>query len=96
MSDEFTRKIFSRQAIRDGNRIVFTANRLQYASLSTKIKLIQTLMPYGTITVDEAREVVDMPPIGGEQGSKILQSLNNISSDIADQYQVGGKNGEEN
>lgn len=95
MSDEFTRKIFSRQAIRDGNKIIFTANRLQYASLSTKIKLIQTLMPYGTITVDEAREVVDMPPIGGEQGSKILQSLNNISSDIADQYQVGGKDGKE-
>lgn len=96
MSDEFTRKIFSRQAIRDGNKIIFTANRLQYASLSTKIKLIQNLMPFGTITVDEAREVVDMPPIGGEQGSRILQSLNNISSDIADQYQVGGKDGKEN
>lgn len=89
MSDEFTRKIFSTQAIKDGNRIVFTANRLQYASLSTKIKLLQALMPFGTITVDEAREVVDMAPIGGEQGSKILQSLNNIDSDIANDYQGG-------
>ena len=96
MSDEFTRKIFSKQAIRAGNRIVFTANRLQYASLNTKIKLIQTLMPFGTITVDEAREVVDLSPIGGEQGSRILQSLNNISSDIADQYQIGGNDGKEN
>lgn len=89
MSDEFTRKIFSTQAIKDGNRIVFTANRLQYASLSTKIKLLQALMPFGTITVDEAREVVDMAPIGGEQGSKILQSLNNIDSNIANNYQGG-------
>ena len=95
MSDEFTRKIFSEQAIKEGNRIVFTANRLQYASLTTKINLIKTLMPYGTITVDEAREVVDLAPIGGEQGSKILQSLNNISSDIADDYQMGGNNGKE-
>lgn len=90
MSDEFTKKIFSDQAIKDGNRIVFTANRLQYASLNTKIKLLEALMPYGTITVDEAREIVDMAPVGGEQGSKILQSLNNINSNIADDYQ-GGK-----
>lgn len=89
MGDEFTKKIFSTAAIKEGNRIVFSANRLQYASLSTKIKLIQTLMPYGTITVDEAREVVDMAPIGGEQGAKILQSLNNIDTNIANNYQGG-------
>ncbi len=89
MGDEFTRKIFSVEAIKNGNRIVFTANRLQYASLNTKIKLIQTLMPYGTITVDEAREVVDLAPIGGEQGAKILQSLNNIDTTIANNYQGG-------
>lgn len=89
MSDEFTRKIFSTEAIRNGNRIVFTANRLQYASLNTKIKLLQALMPYGTLTVDEAREIVDMAPIGGDQGAKILQSLNNIDSDIANNYQGG-------
>lgn len=91
MSDEFTRKIFSTQAIKEGNRIVFTANRLQYASLATKIKLLEALMPYGTITVDEAREVVDMAPIGGAQGQKILQSLNNIDTKIANDYQ-GGQN----
>ena len=89
MGDEFTRKIFSTQAIKEGNRIVFSANRLQYASLNTKIKLIQTLMPWGTITIDEAREVIDMAPIGGEQGAKILQSLNNINTNIADNYQGG-------
>lgn len=89
MSDEFTTKIFTTQAIKDGNRIVFTANRLQYASLSTKIKLLEALMPFGTITVDEAREVVDMAPIGGEQGAKILQSLNNIDTSIANNYQGG-------
>lgn len=89
MSDEFTRKIFTRDAIKRGNRIIFSSNRLQYASLNTKIKLIETMMPYGTITVDEAREVVDMAPIGGEQGSKILQSLNNIDTNIANNYQGG-------
>lgn len=91
MSDAFTRKIFTKEAIKNGNKIIFSSNRLQYASLNTKIKLLDALMPYGTITVDEAREVVDMAPIGGEQGKKILQSLNNIDSDIANDYQGGEK-----
>ena len=93
LGDEFTRKIFSKQAIRNGNRIVFTANRLQYASLSTKIKLIHELAPYGMLRVDEGREIIDLAPIGGDMGNRILQSLNNINSELADEYQGGNNEG---
>ena len=37
-----------------------------------------------------------MAPLGGEEGKKILQSLNNIDSSIANDYQGGGSNGESN
>ena len=37
-----------------------------------------------------------MTPLGGEEGSKIIQSLNNIDSSIANSYQGGGRNGESN
>ena len=37
-----------------------------------------------------------MTPLGGEEGNKILQSLNNIDSSIANKYQGGEENGEEN
>ena len=43
------------------------------------------------LRVDEGREILDLPPIGGEEGNRILQSLNNIDSSIANQYQVGGE-----
>lgn len=91
MSYAFTNKIFKKQSIKDGHKIVFTANRLQYASLKTKTDLLKVVAPWAMIRVDEGREVLDLPPIGGEEGNRILQSLNNIDSSIANQYQVGGE-----
>lgn len=91
MSDAFTIKIFNKQSVRKGHRIVFTTNRLQYASLGTKTKLLETVAPWAMIRVDEGREILDLAPLGGEEGNRILQSLNNIDSKIANQYQVGGE-----
>lgn len=62
MSYEFTNKIFSDEAIREGHKIVFTANRLQYADLPDKIKLFAQVLPYGLLTKDEALEILDLPP----------------------------------
>lgn len=89
LGEAFTYAIFKEQAIKEGNRIVFTTYRLQYASIEQKVKLLQTILPYGLVTKDTALELLDMPKMGGEEGQKILQSLNNINSQIADQYQGG-------
>lgn len=89
LGEAFTDAIFSQQAIRDGHRIIFTTHRLQYASIDQKVKLLQTILPYGLVTKDTALELLDMHPIGGEEGVKILQSLNNIDSSIANEYQGG-------
>lgn len=94
MSGAFTNKIFSYKARRDGHKIVFTTNRLQYASLSNKINLIKVAGAFGLLTKDDGREILDMAPLGGEEGKKILQSLNNIDSNIANDYQGGKKDGE--
>lgn len=94
MSGAFTNKIFSYKARRDGHKIVFTTNRLQYASLSNKINLIKIAGAFGLLTKDDGREILDMAPLGGEEGKKILQSLNNIDSSIANNYQGGEKDGE--
>lgn len=89
LSDSFTNKIFSHKAIKDGHKIVFTANRLQYATLANKISLLKEAGALGLLTKDEAREIIDLHPLGGEEGAKIIQSLNNIDSSIANQYQGG-------
>lgn len=89
LSDEFTYKIFDDRSIKEGHRIIFTANRIQYLAPKDKREILQTVLPYGLLTKDEALEILDLPPKGGEEGAKILQSLNNINSTIADQYQGG-------
>ena len=89
LSEAFTTAIFNDLSIREGHKIIFTTHRLQYASLSQKIQMIKVVASYGMITKDEAREILDLAPIGGEEGEKIIQSLNNIDSSIANNYQGG-------
>lgn len=94
MSDAFTNKVFSIKARKEGHKIIFTANRLQYASLKTKILLLKEAGDRAMLKVDEGREIIDLPPIGGEEGNKIIQSLNYIDGKIANNYQGGNKDGE--
>lgn len=94
MSNAFTNKIFSMKARKDGHKIIFTANRLQYASLDQRINLIKVAGAYGLLTKDDGREILDLAPLGGEEGKKIIQSLNNIDSAIANKYQGGNENEE--
>lgn len=95
LEEAFTNVIFNEKSIKEGHRIIFTTHRLQYASLGQKINMIKVVASYGMITKDEARELLDLAPIGGEEGKKIIQSLNNIDSNIANKYQ-GGENDEGN
>lgn len=95
LEQEFTYKVFNDKAIREGNKIVFVVERIKYNKTTTKISLVSVLSQLGLCTVDEGRAIFDMPPIGGEEGAKRLQSLNFVNSDKADEYQVGDSKGEE-
>lgn len=70
LSYEFTNKVFSDIAIREGNRIVFTANKIQYQSLEKKIKLLDSVLPYGLLTKDTALEILDLVPLRRQGGTK--------------------------
>ncbi len=88
---EFTNKCFTKQEIACGNKIVFEANRLAYASWKTKISVISTLMPLGLLTQDQALEILNLPPLP-EGGDKRLISLNYVDASKQNEYQgVGGK-----
>ena len=87
MSLEFTNKLFSATELAHGNQIIFTSNRLQYASNSTKINLLQHAN--NVMQIDELREVLNLEPLPNGEGQKIMQDLNHINSQIADSYQKG-------
>lgn len=72
LSNEFTRKLFTRRERGFGNKIIFSANNLQYASMKTKLEL-QAMVDRGAMTPNEWREVLNLPPI--ENGDKPLRRL---------------------
>lgn len=94
MGHEFTNKLFNINAIKDGNQIIFSTNRLMYATLDSKVNLLKNCAAYGMIKTDEAREILGLAPLGGAEGQRILQSLNSIDTTIANEYQSASKKGE--
>ena len=94
LSLEFSKKLFSDREVGHGNLITFEANRLQYASNSTKVAVARLLTDIGAASLDQILEIFNMAPIGGEEGSRRVQTLNMVNANKADEYQVG-KGGED-
>ena len=72
MSNEYTRKLFTRRERGFGNKIIFEASSLQYASMKTKLGLLQ-MVDRGAMTPNEWREVLNLGPIEG--GDKPIRRL---------------------
>lgn len=64
MSNEYTRKLFSRRERGFGNKIIFEASSLQYASMKTKLELVQ-FVDRGMMTPNEVRKIMNLTPIEG-------------------------------
>lgn len=66
LSNEYTRKLFSRRERGFGNKIMFESANLSYASMQTKLSLFQAV-DRGAMYPNEWRELLGYPPVeGGE------------------------------
>ena len=72
MAGEFTRKIFSRWERNRGNRIAFDSTSLQYASMQSKLNLVQ-MVDRGALTPNEWRQILNLSAIEG--GNKPIRRL---------------------
>ena len=68
MSEALTAMVFTQGEINRGNRILFTANRLQYMSVGSKISMAQQLGDRGVLTIDEIRELFNYAPLPDGKG----------------------------
>ena len=91
MSQCFTNILFTENERNYGNEITFEANRLQYASNSTKINIVKELAPLGVLRKNAILEIFNMAPLPDEEGEKVIQSLNWINAEKADEYQTKDK-----
>lgn len=87
MSNEFTRKLFTRNERGFGNSIIFEASNLSCASLSTKLAL-QAMVDRGALTPNEWRATMNLAPVEG--GDKPLRR-----KDTGIAVEEGGENNED-
>lgn len=91
LAGEFTRKLFTRRERGHGNKIVFESLNLQYASMRTKLNLVQ-FVDRAMMVPNEVRRIFNMGPIEG--GDKALLRLDTKPLNEADEGgEDDGKNG---
>ena len=102
LSDALTKMVFSERERNGGNRITFTANRLQYMNVGQKISMAQQLGDRGVLTIDEIRELFNYAPLpdGAGQYTPIRGEYKNVKDpdedrkDDKDPDDDGGENDE--
>lgn len=97
LAGEYTRKLFSRRERGFGNKIIFESSSLQYASMSTKMNLVQ-MVDRGSLTPNEWRAILSLGPIEG--GDKPIRRLDtalvkegNVTDEGGDDNEPDGKEG---
>ncbi|MGQ8826974.1 phage portal protein [Bacillus sp. NA_146.1] len=93
LAGEFTRKLFSRKERGFGNKIIFESSSLQYASMKTKMDLVQ-MVDRGALTPNEWRQILSVGPIEG--GDKPIRRLDTALVKEGKVTDEGGDNNEPN
>ena len=65
VSEALTKMFFSSVERRHGNYVMFSSNRLEYASNASKRNMVRDMVDRGIMSINEAREVLQLPPIPG-------------------------------
>lgn len=79
LSNEFTRKLFTRKERSFGNRIIFESSNLTYASMATKLQLVQ-YVDRGVMTPNEVRYYLNLAPIDGGDVALLRKDTGTLNS----------------
>lgn len=89
LSQAMTNCLFTKKERGYGNEIVADINTLELAKLPERLNAVKFLAEIGALTIDQALTTIGYPPIGGEEGSRRVQTLNVVNAAKADEYQLG-------
>lgn len=91
LSDALTKMLFTWDELGYGNKIMFTANRLQYMSNNEKLAVSAQLADRGILNRDEIREIWNLPPIPNGEGQAYI-----VRGEYKNGNDVNGKDGADN
>lgn len=72
---------------RPANKIMFSSNRLEYASASSKRNMIRDMVDRGIISLNDALEILQMPPVEGGN-ARILRGEYKVGYTIDEIYRA--------
>lgn len=64
-SDVCTKMLFTLREQSQGNKVMATANRLQYLSNAEKLNVSSQMLDRGIMSINDVREIWNMPPVEG-------------------------------
>ena len=91
LSQAFTKKLFSDRERSFGNRIELYPKELIFLSVEQTLEMINILSPTGGLYENEKRVALGLKPLPELEGMRYM-SLNWVSADMANQYQLGKVN----
>jgi HK97 family phage portal protein len=88
LGQAFSKTMFTQNQLDFGNEIVFYQRDMMYLSTANKLRLLEVAGGQGLLKDDQKLAILGYPPKSDGTGNRITMSLNYISADIADQYQM--------
>lgn len=88
MGQAFSKVLFTENELNHGNEIVFYQRDFMYMSFATRLRLLEVAGGQGVLYDNDKRKLINHSPFEGDAGKRRTQSLNFISADIADEYQM--------
>ncbi|HBC31624.1 MAG TPA: hypothetical protein DC024_10340 [Clostridiales bacterium] len=85
-SEEFNAKVFNQRQISFGNSIEFVPDKLSYMSMTSKVNMIKAVKDLGVLTKGTIADILNVER--PSDPDTVLQSLNYVSSEIANEYQL--------
>ena len=93
LSEVLTFMLFTEREVAFGSGICFTSNRIQYMNNADKLNVSRDLLDRGVISLNEAREIWQLPPIDG--GDLHILRGEYYNPDTGDRVEEIGGNNEE-
>lgn len=88
-SEALTKMLFTLREQSTGNRVMATANRLQYMSNADKLNVSAQLLDRGIMSINDVREVWNLPPVEGGDARIIRGEYYNADEKVSDDNAEG-------
>lgn len=85
LSEVLTRMFFTLREQSEGNLVMATANRLQYLTNSDKLNVSSQMLDRGIMSINEIREIWQLPPVDGGDARIIRGEYYNADQKVSDE-----------